>query len=73
MPQLQTADEVTAYMEAATTADDWEARCDTVKAAHDGHYPKFWYAAIVLSGLVERKAAEFKVSPDITIRKLRAE
>lgn len=47
-------EQVICLMESATSAADWNAKCDQVKAAYDGKYPLFWYEAIVMSGLVGR-------------------
>lgn len=43
----------------ATSEAEWNAVCDRVKDARDGRYPEDWYARVVLSGLGQRKAAQF--------------
>lgn len=58
MPSLSTPEEVAAYMSAATSKSDWNERCDAVKSANNG-YPDFWYATIVLSGLMATTSRNF--------------
>lgn len=38
------------YMRKATSADDWNDRCDAVKLANGGR-PRWWHAMMVTSGL----------------------
>ncbi len=45
-------EEVVALMESSASEDEWNRNCDKVQAAFDNDYPEFWYAAIVLSGLL---------------------
>jgi hypothetical protein len=47
-------EEVVALMRSSKDSADWNKNCKTVKAAHGGDYPPFWFAAIVLSGLSEQ-------------------
>ncbi len=50
----------------AKTEHEWNDVCDAVKAARDGNYPRDWYSRVVRSGLLNRKAAEFKRGgPDV--------
>ena len=48
---LTTQSGVKALMESSASESEWNANCDKVKKANGG-YPDFWYALIVLSGLV---------------------
>lgn len=42
--------QVVALMQSSKNEDEWNANCDTVKK-HFGGYPKFWFPAIMMSGL----------------------
>ena len=64
---LTTEAGVKAYMEESTSADDWNARCNEVKAAHDGDYPSFWYMTIVMSGVAGHTARKWGGSAEIKI------
>jgi hypothetical protein len=55
MTQVQ----VEALMESSKTEAEWNANCDKVKEVFAGQYPGFWYAAIVISGLMARTVAKF--------------
>jgi hypothetical protein len=44
---------VRALMESSKSDEEWDANCDSVKAANNG-YPEFWYDEIVRSGLMGR-------------------
>lgn len=48
-----TEPEVVALMESSKSEREWNDNCDKVKAACFG-YPRFWYEAIMLSGLAHR-------------------
>jgi len=48
---LTTVDGVKKLMQNATSEQDWDERCDRVKAANGG-YPEFWFRTIIMSGLV---------------------
>lgn len=61
-----TEEQVVSLMEGATSEQDWNKKCDQVKAACGG-YPDFWYREIVLSGLAGRVAASFGVTAEIKI------
>ena len=50
--------DVVSLMESSKTEAEWDANCDKVKAANNG-YPQFWYAAIVLSGVMGKTSAKF--------------
>lgn len=50
-----TKDQVVSLMESSKSESEWIANCDKVQVACGG-YPDFWYASIVLSGLVGRVA-----------------
>lgn len=50
-----TPDQLAAFMSASTSEHDWNARCKVVKATFGG-YPRFWFPAIILSGLAKRTA-----------------
>jgi len=54
MHDLATPDGVTAHMSESTSEDDWNRRCDEVKAANGGGYPDFWYEKVILSGLLDK-------------------
>ena len=42
-----TQDEVLALMRSSKNEQEWNANCDTIKAAHDGGYPAYWFAEII--------------------------
>jgi hypothetical protein len=46
-------EEVIELMKSAISEKDWNAKCDQVKKACNG-YPDYWYAEIVMSGLLSR-------------------
>jgi hypothetical protein len=50
--------EVVTLMKSSKSAQEWDANCSKVKAACNG-YPPFWYAAVVLSGLMREVTATF--------------
>lgn len=52
-------DEVIALMESSKSRDEWNANADIVKASCGG-YPSWWYAVIVLSGLLGRVSREWE-------------
>lgn len=54
MKSLANAQNVKEYMSQATSEDDWNNRCDHVKAANNNDYPSFWFSAIILSGLAAK-------------------
>jgi len=48
--------EVIDLMKSSKSEKEWNANCDKVKKICDG-YPDFWYATIVMSGLVNEVKA----------------
>lgn len=48
-----TEHEVVALMESAHSEDDWNDKCEKVQKEYGG-YPRFWWQAIVMSGLMHR-------------------
>ena len=50
---LTTPEGVKALMSSSKSEQEWNANCDKVKAANNG-YPSFWYAEIVMSGLMAK-------------------
>lgn len=55
---LTVASEVVKHMKAASTEEDWERRCSEVKRANGGQYPGFWFARIIMGGVIaEREKA----------------
>jgi hypothetical protein len=52
---LTSPTEVAAYMRAATSRAEWNARCAEVQTANGGDYPRWWYETII-DGLVRAKA-----------------
>lgn len=61
-----TKEQVISLMSNATSEQDWNKKCDQVKATCGG-YPDFWYKEIVLSGLAGRIAATFGATAEIKI------
>jgi hypothetical protein len=53
MQDLTTPEGVAAHMSESTSQDDWNKRCDQVKAANGG-YPNFWFATVIMSGLADK-------------------
>lgn len=64
---LQTAEEVKTLMASSQTQEEWNAHCAQVKAAHGGHYPTFWYSAIITSGLWQRVCDRLQLESNIQI------
>ena len=62
-----TQDEVLALMRSSTNEQEWNANCDTVKAAHDGGYPPYWFAEVIQRGLCDQVlgsgAGDIKITP----------
>ena len=56
---LTTEQGVVDYMSASTSEENWNSRCDEVKAANGGDYPGFWYVTIMLSGLASKVFAKW--------------
>ncbi len=55
---LTKKDDVVSLMESSKTEAEWNTNCDKVITANNG-YPQFWYAAIVLSGVMSKTSAKF--------------
>lgn len=49
--------EVIQLMSSSKSEVEWNANCNKVKFACGGHYPQFWFAAIIISGLAARVQA----------------
>jgi len=62
-----TPDQVAAFMSSATSAEDWDNKCDLVKEAFGGGYPSFWYQTILASGVAKRTLAKFGETDELTI------
>ena len=60
---------VVALMSGSKSKAEWERNCDEVKRAF-GHYPDFWYTAIVCSGVISQTAAKFGETADIKLTPL---
>lgn len=54
--ELTTREGVIALMESATSEEDWDNKCDRVKAANGNYYPDFWFAVMLVSGRMKRIA-----------------
>lgn len=54
-------------MKSSTSKDDWNKKCDQVKAASGG-YPDWWYSEVILSGLMDETLGDG--ASKITIRTL---
>lgn len=52
--------EVYNFMSESTNENDWNDRCDIVKARCNRDYPPFWYHTIILSGLLNRVASTWR-------------
>ncbi len=51
--------EVVALMKSSKSEAEWDKNCDFVKKKCGG-YPGFWYAAIILSGLLNKVSSSWK-------------
>lgn len=49
--------QVVDLMKSSKNSDEWNANCDRVKAACGG-YPDFWFASIIMSGLMAKTLGE---------------
>lgn len=58
--------DVIKLMSSSRTESEWNANCDKVKE-HFGGYPRFWFGAIVTSGLLRRTAARWGSDGEIKI------
>lgn len=50
-------EEVTTLMLSSESERDWDDKCDQVKAAFGGDYPRFWFEDVIRSGLAQRALA----------------
>lgn len=41
-------------MKSSKDGNEWDTNCDKVKAAHNNGYPDYWYAEVILSGLINK-------------------
>lgn len=57
------------YMSVATSESDWNKRTDDVKRANGG-YPRFWYPAIILSGVAAKTAEKWGGDADLHVTTL---
>lgn len=53
-----TKEEVLSLMKSSKNSAEWNKNCDTVKAAHSGQYPMWWYQEVILSGLCDKTLGE---------------
>lgn len=51
---LTKKEDVVKLMKTSKNSNEWNNNCDKVKAANGNNYPGFWYASIVLSGVMAR-------------------
>lgn len=71
-PDIKTADGVRAFMSGSTSEDDWNSRCDQVKAANAGQYPSFWFPTVMVTGLAKETSAKWGGSDQIKISTIKA-
>ena len=62
---MNTIAEVVQLMSSATSAQDWDNKCDQVKAAWGGNYPEFWFQIIVMSGIAAQTAEKWEIQPSL--------
>ena len=60
MRDLTVKNDVVNYMRESTSEEDWNERCDAVKAANGNEYPGFWFMSIVMSGVAHEVATRWK-------------
>lgn len=58
LPDLTDKETVQSYMKSATSEQEWNLRCDHVKAANSG-YPEWWYPAIIMSGICSQTSSKW--------------
>jgi hypothetical protein len=61
-----TQKEVIDLMKSSKNPQEWNANCKTVKDSNDNNYPNYWYAEVILSGLMDETLGEG--SSKITIK-----
>jgi len=62
-----TQQEVIDLMKSSNTEAEWNANADKVKKAFDGGYPNWWFATIVMSGILRETAAKWGDDGEIKI------
>lgn len=50
---VSTPEKLAAFMSESRSKDDWNRRCDIVKAACGG-YPDYWFSTCIASGLINQ-------------------
>ena len=50
--------DVVSLMQSSKSESAWNDNCDKVKAANGGDYPSFWFAAIIMSGVINMAFSE---------------
>jgi hypothetical protein len=58
--QTMTEREVVDLMASSKSSEEWDANCETVKRKNGGNYPRFWYTAILASGLATFTSMKWK-------------
>lgn len=53
-------DQVASLMKSSNSEEEWNTNCDKVKAAFGGDYPSWWFATIVMSGLLAQCSLRWK-------------
>lgn len=64
--EVNSPDSLVRYMEQTTSLQDWDDRCDALKAALGG-YPDYWYPTMIMSGEMDRILGKFGGSSEITV------
>ena len=54
-----TPESLVKFMSESSDVSDWNRRIDEVKLTHDGDYPSFWFATILLSGVADKTATRW--------------
>ena len=49
-----TKQEVIDLMKSSMSEEEWNHNVDKVKLAHSGSFPKYWFRAIILSGVASQ-------------------
>lgn len=50
--------DVITLMQSSKSEKEWNSNCDKVKSANGG-YPQFWFAAIIISGVMDATSSQF--------------
>ena len=53
-----TQEEVINLMKSSKNPQEWNANCNKVKESNDNNYPNYWYAEVILSGLIDKTLGE---------------